>query len=193
MDIITILRIGGYGLAGLGAGYWASLLLCRCAASGVVHSRRRMALLGGMAGIGLAAITAAIAPSANPALETLTTPGQMTRALANSAGTPIVVDFYADWCPPCKTMGPLLEELQQRWGGRVKFYKVNVDEAIQLKQRYDVRSIPTLIYFQGNQEVDRTIGMVGPAQIETRLVRMIENAGTSSRVASSEPQPSSRP
>jgi len=181
MDIVTILRIGGYVLAGLGAGYWMSILLCRAAANATVKSRCRMAVLGGLAGVGLAATTIVIDAQQAPPLDKLTTEIELDRALANSAGTPVVVDFYADWCPPCRTLKPTVERLQRRWGGRIKFYRINVDDSFQLKKRFDIRSIPTLVYFQGADEMDRTIGVVGAAQIELRLVRLLEAADRKSQ------------
>ena len=192
MDIMTIFRIGGYALAGLGAGYWASILICRAARTVTVTSRRRMSVLGGVLGVCIALATVAIDVTKAPPLEKLRTATELDRVLATSSGTPIVLTFYAGWCPPSHTLAPTVRDLQRRWGGRVKFYRVNVDESIHLKERFAIRSIPTLIYFQGQQEMERTIGMVGPEHIELRLMRLIEAAESSSRTAVASAQTSPR-
>ena len=186
MDILTIMRYAGYVLAGFGAGYWLSVLISHAATSQLVTSRRKMSVLGGLIAVCVAAATVAIEASQAPPLERIITTAQCDRALANSSGTPVVISFYADWCPPSRTLTPTLERLQKRWGGRIQFYKVNVDESIALKERFDIRSIPTLIYFDGTREMERTIGMVGNTHIESRLVRLIEAAEETSRLASAQ-------
>ena len=74
------------------------------------------------------------------------------------ASEPVVVDFWAEWCGPCKMIGPHLEELSEEMGGKVKFVKLNVDENQQTAIKYGVRSIPTLIMFKGGEAVDIKVG-----------------------------------
>ncbi|MBT9584774.1 thioredoxin [bacterium] len=71
---------------------------------------------------------------------------------------PVVVDFYADWCGPCKRMEPVLEKVSHAFDGKVKVVKLNSDENQDLSQKYQVRGLPTLIVFRGGQEVDRKLG-----------------------------------
>ena len=74
------------------------------------------------------------------------------------SGVPVVVDFWAEWCPPCRALAPTFEALAESYGGAVKFVKVNVDEGGAVPQRYGIRSIPTLILFQNGQEAERLVG-----------------------------------
>lgn len=75
-----------------------------------------------------------------------------------SSPVPVLVDFWAPWCQPCRTIAPVVEQLAQQYMGAVKIGKVNVDESPVTGQRYGVMSIPTFIVFKGGQEVDRRVG-----------------------------------
>ena len=81
----------------------------------------------------------------------------------------IVVDFWAEWCGPCKAIAPTLDELATEYAGRVTIAKVNVDEHPGLAARFQVRSIPTLLIFKGGQVIDQVVGAVPKAQIKKRL------------------------
>lgn len=74
-----------------------------------------------------------------------------------NADNPVVVDFYADWCGPCKIFGPVFEEVAGDTDG-VDFYKVNVDDEGAIAQKFGVRSIPTIIFFKGGQRVEEAHG-----------------------------------
>ncbi len=85
---------------------------------------------------------------------------------------PVVVDFWAEWCGPCKMIAPQLEELSKEFNGRVKIVKLNIDENQQTAVRYGVRSIPTLIMFNNGEPVDMKVG-AGP---KSDLQKWIQNA-----------------
>jgi thioredoxin 1 len=82
---------------------------------------------------------------------------------------PVVVDFWADWCGPCKMLAPSLEEVAADNRDRVVVAKVNVDESPDLAARYNVQSIPTLLYFSGGELRDRSVGVVSKKDIANRL------------------------
>lgn len=78
-------------------------------------------------------------------------------------------DFYADWCGPCKTQDPILDDLEEDWGDRVSFEKVNVDEAQDVANEYQVRSLPTLIIENDDGIVERFVGVTQRENIEQAL------------------------
>jgi thioredoxin 1 len=83
--------------------------------------------------------------------------------------TPVVVDFYADWCGPCRAMAPVLQRFAEAIGESARVVKVNVDTQPALAQTYGVRSIPTLLLFHNGAPVDRAVGMVSPQRLSEML------------------------
>lgn len=88
---------------------------------------------------------------------------------------PVLVDFWAPWCGPCRMVGPVIEALAQDYEGRARVGKVNVDENSQTAASYGVMSIPTLIVFKDGAEVDRQIGAVGRDQLAALLDQALQN------------------
>ncbi len=87
------------------------------------------------------------------------------------ADRPVVVDFYAPWCGPCRMLAPVLERLADEWSDRVRFVKVNVDEAPELAMRYQISGVPTLVMFADGRPVDQVVGLVPPRALEQWLAQ----------------------
>jgi len=97
------------------------------------------------------------------------------RLVARSS-LPVVVDYWAPWCGPCRMVAPELQKVATRRAGRVVVAKVNTDELADLGQRFDIRSIPTLAIFAGGREVSRVVGVRPAAEIETLIDQAVHTA-----------------
>ena len=88
---------------------------------------------------------------------------------------PVLVDFWAEWCGPCKMLAPVLDEIAGEQAGRVKVGKVNIDDNPELASRFAIRAIPTLLYFAGGEVRDQSMGVVGKKAIVSKLESLTVN------------------
>ena len=87
----------------------------------------------------------------------------------------VVVDFWATWCGPCLHMAPALEAFAEHNSGKVKIFKLDVDENPKTAQKFEIRSIPTIIYFRGGEPVDISIGAVSESTLQGKLAALLKD------------------
>ena len=108
---------------------------------------------------------------------TAITDDQFESEVINS-GTPVLVDFWAEWCGPCKAVAPTLEELAEDYDGRLKIVKVDIDENREAATRFGIRSIPSLLLFKDGAEVDRILGALPKHNLLKKLIIIFNYSGS---------------
>jgi thioredoxin 1 len=81
----------------------------------------------------------------------------------------VVVDFWAEWCGPCKMIGPIVEELAKEYEGKAKIGKVNVDKNSDISMKYGIRSIPTILFLKGGEVVDKQVGLTSKEGLKSKI------------------------
>jgi thioredoxin 2 len=114
-----------------------------------------------------------------PAAAPVTVTDATFAAEVEGSPLPVLLDLWAPWCGPCRTIAPMLEELAGEMAGRVRVAKMNVDENPATSSRFAVRSIPTLLVLKAGREVDRLVGAHPKADIAARLARVLDTTTSS--------------
>ena len=105
--------------------------------------------------------------------DTVTVQDSTFKAEVLDSATPVLVDFWATWCAPCRAIAPALEELATQYQGKVKIAKVDVDSNQQVAQQFGIRSIPTLLLFKGGKVIDQLVGAVPKSKLEDSMKKAL--------------------
>lgn len=89
------------------------------------------------------------------------------------AGVPVVVDFWATWCGPCRMLSPVMDALAEKFDGKVIVAKCNVDDSTDVPMQFGIRNIPTVLFFKDGQMVDRSVGAVPQSEMENKINSLI--------------------
>lgn len=89
------------------------------------------------------------------------------------SSVPVLVDFYADWCGPCKMMAPIVDAVANKYEGSIKVGKLNIDEDPKAAEKYSVMTIPTFLFIKNGEVVDKLIGVVSEEEIEDKMKAML--------------------
>ncbi|KKP36885.1 MAG: thioredoxin, thioredoxin 1 [Candidatus Peregrinibacteria bacterium GW2011_GWF2_33_10] len=101
------------------------------------------------------------------------TDSNFQQEVLNEKNKPVLVDFYADWCGPCQMLTPIINELAEEFGDKIKIGKVNVDENSEVAGQYNVRSIPTLLFFKDGSMVAQSVGFMNKESLEEKIKSLI--------------------
>ena len=82
---------------------------------------------------------------------------------------PMMIDFFAQWCGPCKRMAPIVEDLANKYDGQVIVGKVDVDDSVELSTQFGIRNIPTILFFKNGEVVDKVVGAIPASELESKL------------------------
>jgi len=93
----------------------------------------------------------------------------------NQSKTPVIIDFYADWCMPCRMMAPVFEKLSAEYTGKMKFCKLNTEENQRLSMQFDIQAIPALVIVNKGKEVDKIIGYDSESALKQKIDKTIKS------------------
>ncbi|MCL1868731.1 MAG: thioredoxin [Paludibacter sp.] len=90
-----------------------------------------------------------------------------------ASGKPVVIDFWAEWCGPCRMITPIVEELAQEYEGKVEIGKLNVDDNVEMPETYGIRNIPTLLFFKNGEVADKQVGATKKDVLKSKIEALL--------------------
>ena len=169
--VLIYLLIGGG--AGAALGYFGS---CKSGACPLTANWRRGAFVGAL--IGLVVYLSSGGGNASAMNQSTANVKHITDAEFDAEVTqsavPVVMDFYATWCGPCRQLAPTMDSLADQYAGKIKFVKVNVDESPKLAQKFQVEGIPMLVFLQNGKTVGTSVGLVAKEDLILRLDLLLQ-------------------
>ncbi len=174
MSLVTYLLIG----AGLGAllGYYGKCTTGTCPLTANPWRGAAYGMIIGLLFHSVLGRNGAGPAAASTANVTLVNQAQFASEIAQT-NRPVVVDFYATWCGPCKRLSPILDDLAGPLTNQINFLKVDVDQSPELAQRYAVEGVPTLLFLRNGKELDRQVGLTSKEALRARLNSLALPAG----------------
>ena len=170
--LLIYLLIGGG--VGAGLGYFGS---CKSGACPLTANWRRGAFFGALIGLMfyLSSGGGANSTAMNQSTENVKhiTDAEFDAEVTQSA-VPVVMDFYATWCGPCRQLAPTMDSLADQYAGKIKFVKINVDESPKLAQKFQVEGIPMLVFFQNGKAAGTSVGLVAKEDLILRLDSLLQ-------------------
>ncbi|MGM9803625.1 MAG: thioredoxin [Muribaculaceae bacterium] len=91
----------------------------------------------------------------------------------SSEATLQVIDFYANWCMPCRKLTPTVEKMEQKYAGKINFQRIDIDQEPDLADKFGVEAIPTLVFICNGEEVDRTVGLISEEELESHIANLL--------------------
>lgn len=95
-------------------------------------------------------------------------------SLVMQADRPVVVDFWASWCGPCRMISPIVDQMAEKFAGKVDVLKCNVDDSSDAPSKFGIRNIPTILFFKKGEMVDRHVGPISQAELEKKIAALAE-------------------
>jgi thioredoxin 1 len=171
--LLPLIFVGAGGLIGAALGYFGQ---CSSGTCPLTSTWWRGALYGAVMGLifysisGRSGATEAESKNVKPIKEA------DFAAEVTHATMPVVVDFYAPWCGPCRRLSPMLDKLAGPWSDKIKFVKINIDEASALANQFKIEGVPTLLFFKDGKTVDSLVGLPSADELKSRLQALAQEA-----------------